>query len=135
MRRVSITDGLAVSLSGLCLVHCVLSLILVPVLAGAAEVLGNPIIHEGGLMLAMLLGALALGQGYLRHRARRPALLGLVGLALMMRALDVPHGGWEAVLTIVGVSVLAVAHLLNARVGATRVPHRHRRLYGSVAVA
>ena len=114
-------DKLAVGLSGLCLIHCVLSVVLVSIFASAGTLLTSPSVHHVGLIGAVLLGALALGQGYAAHGARRPALIGLVGLALMKRALDVPHGSMEVLLTVVGVSILAFAHVLNSRHSA-----RHR---------
>jgi len=50
-------------LSGLCLVHCVATAILLGVLASAGGLLGQPIVHEVGLSLAMIIGAVALGRG------------------------------------------------------------------------
>ena len=50
-------DRIAMGLSGLCLVHCVGTAVLVGILASASGFLGKPIIHEVGLVLAMILGA------------------------------------------------------------------------------
>lgn len=96
--------------------------------------LTDPAVHRLGLVGALLLGTLALGQGYIKHRARRPALVGLVGLALMKRALDVPYESWEVALTITGVCVLALAHWLNARAGAARHGHSLVTLHGPLYV-
>ncbi len=117
MERASlpILDRIAVGLSGLCVVHCVASIVVVSVLSTAGTFLTSPAIHEIGLAGAVMLGALALWQGYSVHRQRRPAMIGLVGLALMTCGLFVPHGWAEVVATIAGVSVLAGAHLMNAR--------------------
>ena len=60
-------DRVAMGLSGLCAVHCVATAILLGLLASAGGLLGNPIIHEVGLTLAMILGAAALGQGIREH--------------------------------------------------------------------
>ena len=54
-------------LSGLCLVHCVATAVLLGLLASAGGLLGRPIIHEVGLTLAMIIGAFALGRGILEH--------------------------------------------------------------------
>ena len=54
-------DRLAIGLSGLCLVHCLGTAVVLALLASAGGILGAPIIHEVGLSLAMLLGAIALG--------------------------------------------------------------------------
>ena len=42
-------------------------------------------------------------------------MVGLAGLMLMACGLVVPHGWAEVAATVAGVSVLAVAHLMNAR--------------------
>jgi hypothetical protein len=49
-------DRMAIGLSGLCLVHCVATTVLLALLASAGGVLGAPIIHEVGLSLAMVMG-------------------------------------------------------------------------------
>ena len=59
---------MAIGLSGLCLVHCVATTVLLALLASAAGgMLGAPWIHEVGLTLAMIMGAFALGRGILEH--------------------------------------------------------------------
>lgn len=107
-------DRLAIGLSAMCIVHCVLSVALVALLS-SATFLTDPIVHRTGLVGAVLLAAVALRQGYIAHRARGPAIVGLVGLSLMTGALFMPHGWTEAAATIVGVSILAFAHLMNVR--------------------
>ena len=107
-------DRMAVGLSGLCVLHCLLSVVLVSLMSTAGTFLTDPSIHQAGLAGAVMLGALALGQGYLTHRAIRPALVGIAGLTLMATGLIVEHGWPEVAVTITGVVVLAAAHLLNA---------------------
>lgn len=111
-------DRMAVGLSGLCVLHCVLSVLLVAALSGGATFFTDPLIHRIGLGGAVVLAAVALGYGYAEHRATRPALIGLGGLAAMTAGLFAPHGWPEIALTVGGVSVLAVAHLMNARLKA-----------------
>jgi len=108
-------DRAGVVLSGLCAVHCVLSVVLVSVLGLGGEVLLSPAIHRVGLMVAVLIGAVALGYGVKRHGKRGPLVLGGAGLALMACAILVGHGLPEAVLTICGVTLVASAHLWNVR--------------------
>src|SRR3982750_3065112 len=88
-------DRLAMGLSGLCLVHCVATAVLLGMLASAGSLLGQPIIHEVGLSLAMILGAAALGRGMREHGFILPSAVGLTGLALMAWALTLPEGGPE----------------------------------------
>ena len=101
-------------LSGLCLVHCVATAVLLGMLASAGSLLGKPIVHEIGLMLAMVLGAVALGRGVRRHGFILPSLVGATGLSLMGWALTLPEGGPEPIFTMTGVLILAFGHHLNA---------------------
>ncbi len=100
-------------LSGLCLVHCLGTAILLGLLASAGGILGKPIVHEVGLTLAMIIGSFALGRGYVEHRFVMPAAIGALGLLVMGAALSLPEGGFEPVYTVVGVSILALGHRLN----------------------
>jgi hypothetical protein len=106
-------DRIAMGLSGLCLVHCVATAILLGVLASAGGLLGQPIIHEVGLTLAMIIGAVALGRGVREHGFILPAMVGLIGLSTMGYALTLPEGGYEPIFTMAGVLMLAFGHRLN----------------------
>lgn len=106
-------DRIAMGLSGLCLVHCAATAVLLGILASAGGVLGKPIIHEVGLMLAMAIGAVALGRGVREHGFVLPAIVGMTGLSIMAYALTLPEGGPEPVFTVAGVMVLALGHRLN----------------------
>lgn len=108
-------DQAAISLSALCVVHCVGSAIIITLLASAGGILLHPIIHEIGLAVAIALAALGLGRGFLAHGFVLPASIGGVGLGIMAVALMVPHGGSEAVCTIIGVALVALGHHLNGR--------------------
>ena len=112
--RSSRLDRLAMSLSGLCLVHCLASAVILALLSASAGVLGAPIIHEIGLVLAMILGSVALGRGAREHGFLLPSAIGALGLGMMAVALTMPHGGPEAMVTIAGVLTLALGHKLNA---------------------
>jgi hypothetical protein len=110
-------DRLAIGLSGLCLVHCVATTVMLALLASAGGILGAPIIHEVGLTLAMAMGLLALGRGILEHGYTMPSAVGGLGLGVMAGALTMPHDGTEALYTIVGVAILALGHRLNGIAG------------------
>lgn len=107
-------DRIAMGVSGLCLVHCAATAVLVGLLASAGGFLGKPIIHEVGLIIAMLLGTLALGRGIREHGFILPAAVGLTGLSMMAYALTLPEGGYEPLYTVAGVTMLALGHRLNA---------------------
>lgn len=106
-------DRIAMGLSGLCLVHCIATAILLGLLATAGGILGSPIIHEVGLMLAMIIGTIALVRGVREHGFVLPAVVGALGLGVMAFALSLPEGGHEPIYTVVGVMVLALGHRLN----------------------
>lgn len=108
-------DRAGIFLSGLCLVHCLLGLVIVSVLGLGGGVLLAPEIHRAGLALAVVIGVVALGAGFFRHGRSAPLMLGAVGLTLMALGLLAEHGPSEAVLTIGGVSIVAIAHLWNLR--------------------
>ena len=107
-------DRFAMGLSGLCLVHCLATTVLLALVSAAGGVLGAPIIHEVGLSLAMIMGAIALGRGILEHGYSMPSAVGGLGLGVMAGALTLPHDGSEAMYTIVGVAILALGHRLNS---------------------
>jgi len=108
-------DRTGIVLSGLCAVHCLLSIVLVSVLGLGGQALLSPAIHEVGLMLAIVVGVVTLGIGAVRHGLLGPLLIGACGIALMAGALLVGHGPPEAVLTIAGVALVATAHIRNLR--------------------
>ena len=106
-------DRLAIGLSGLCLVHCLGTTVVLALLASAGGMLGAPIIHEVGLTLAMLLGTISLGKGIFEHGYTMPSSVGGLGLGVMAGALTLPHDGSEAIYTVLGVAILALGHRLN----------------------
>jgi hypothetical protein len=108
-------DRLGIALSGLCLVHCIASAVLVAVLASAGGALLDHRIHAVGLVLAILLGLVALGRGIAEHGFMMPAAIGGLGLGVMCGALTLPHDSGEVLYTLAGVAILALGHDLNRR--------------------
>ncbi|HEX8583187.1 MAG TPA: MerC domain-containing protein [Allosphingosinicella sp.] len=108
-------DRVGIALSGLCLVHCLASAIFVAIMASAGGLLLDPIVHEVGLVLAILLGTLALGRGILEHGFMMPSAVGGLGLGVMGGSMMLEHGGWSTVYTVIGVLILALGHDLNRR--------------------
>jgi hypothetical protein len=112
-------DRIGLSLSVLCAVHCVGTLVLVAGLGIGGSVLLDPVIHRVGLVLAMLVVGVAIGAGALRHRKPAPFVIAMMGLTFMGGGMAAPRESEEAILTIIGVSLVALAHVLNVR-------HLHR---------
>jgi hypothetical protein len=106
-------DRMAIGLSGLCLVHCLATAVILGLVASAGGILGSHWIHEVGLTMAMGLGAIALGRGVFEHGFMMPSAVGGLGLGVMAGALTLPHDGTEALYTVVGVGILALGHRLN----------------------
>jgi hypothetical protein len=108
-------DRAGMFLSGACAVHCLVSIILVSGLGIGGEFFLLPDIHRVGLLLATLIAGVAIGWGALRHRMAAPFVVAMTGLTFMGAALAVPHGYKEAVLTIIGVALVSLGHILNLR--------------------
>jgi len=106
-------DRIAMGISGLCLVHCLSTAVLLGLISAAGSTLGAPWIHEVGLTLAMMLGSVALVRGILEHGFMMPSAVGGLGLGVMAGALTLPHNGTEAAYTVAGVLILALGHRLN----------------------
>ncbi|VVT12997.1 conserved membrane hypothetical protein [Sphingomonas sp. EC-HK361] len=125
MRRMTTTryawfpglDRLAIGLSGLCVVHCLASAVLLAMLSTVGGLLADPIFHEVGLTIAIGLGAVALGRGVMAHGYIMPVAMGSLGLGIMAGAITLPHdaGHAETIWTVIGVGLLAMGHDLNRR--------------------
>jgi MerC mercury resistance protein len=89
--------------------------VIVTILASAGGFLVHPAVHEIGLTIAMILGAVALWQGVRTHGYVMPVWVGSLGLGVMAGALTMPHGGAETAYTIIGVMIVALGHDLNRR--------------------
>ncbi|MEJ2602423.1 MAG: MerC domain-containing protein [Gammaproteobacteria bacterium] len=112
-------DRLAVTLSGVCLVHCLLlsaAAISAPALVSLSFDAGWT--HLAMLVLVIPVSILALPRGYREHG--RPQVLWLGGLGMTLLALGATVGhhlygpAADTALTVSGALTLAAAHLLNA---------------------
>ena len=108
-------DRIGIGLSGLCALHCLASIVLVSGLGIGGEFFLAPDIHRWGLAVATLVAAVAIGWGALRHKMAAPFVIAMTGLTFMGGALAVPHGYKEAILTIIGVALVSLGHILNLR--------------------
>jgi hypothetical protein len=108
-------DHVGIGLAGLCAVHCLATLVLVSALGLGGHFLLQENIHRIGLFLALVVAAVAIGWGMLRHRRILPFAIASTGLGFMGWALLVPHGANEFLLTLLGVTIVSLAHFLNLR--------------------
>jgi hypothetical protein len=108
-------DRMGMLLSCLCAVHCVLGIVIVAGLGLGGGMLLDPIFHRVGLLLATVIAGVAIGIGAIQHRRAAPFVVAMTGLTFMGGGLAVDHGLEEAVLTVIGVSLVALGHVLNLR--------------------
>jgi len=117
--------GLALSVS--CLVHCLalpLALVMAPALAlwlGGTE----STVHWLLFVIAALVSGGALYTGFRRHGTALVVVVGVLGLLVMgVAAAHVFGASLEAALTLIGASILALAHVVNLRLAGVGVPQR-----------
>ena len=108
-------DQLGIGLAGLCALHCMITMVVVSALGLGGHFLLEENIHRIGLALAVGVAAVAIGWGVLRHRRMLPFVVAMTGLVLMAAALVVQHGSNELLLTLAGVSIVSLGHVLNLR--------------------
>lgn len=108
-------DQLGIGLASLCALHCVATIVLVSILGLGGHFLLEPAIHRIGLAAALVIAAVAIGWGALKHRRAAPFVVAMMGLTFMGGALALPHGNDEILLTLIGVTLVSLAHLLNLR--------------------
>ncbi len=108
-------DQLGIGIAGLCALHCIATVLVVSGLGIGGHFLLAPEIHRFGLAAALVVAAVAIGWGALRHRRTAPFVVAMMGLTFMGGALAVPHGNQEFILTLIGVALVSVGHLLNMR--------------------
>jgi hypothetical protein len=113
--KTGVIDRIGITVSGLCVVHCIASAVGVAMLASAGSILLDPIFHEVGLVIALILGVVGLGRGLFEHGFMMPAAIGSLGLGMMAGALSLGHGGGGTVYAVAGVLILALGHDLNRR--------------------
>ena len=127
-------DLLGVGLSLACLIHCLaLPLLLLAAPALSAWLALPEAFHAIVLLLAAPAAALALSDGWRRHRHPYPVAAALTGIALLAAGLAA-HEGWIAaldpetgdrLLTSLGALGLASAHIANWRLRHGEVPSGH----------
>jgi len=106
-------DRIGIGLATLCALHCLAAVVVVSGIGVGGHFLLAPEIHRVGLVLALIIAAVAIGWGAVKHRRAAPFVVAMTGLSFMGGALAVPHGHQEFVLTLIGVLLVSLGHLLN----------------------
>ncbi|MCC5869287.1 MAG: MerC domain-containing protein [Gammaproteobacteria bacterium] len=113
-------DRVAIFLSGLCLLHC----LLLPVVIALFPLLsiglgGDEHFHELLLWFVLPVSTVGLALGWRHHRSVRALTLGVIAMAILAFAATWGHDNLpefiEIALTVLGSLMLAVAHLQNFR--------------------
>lgn len=116
--RPAFLDQVAVALSGLCLLHCLLLPFLIAVLPFLAQ-FGDDHLHAEMLVVVVPVSVVALAIGFRRHRHGGIVVAGIVGLVILAIGGTVAHSAFGLVadrtLTVIGSITLAVTHYRNFR--------------------
>ena len=115
----SISDNTAISLSLLCIIHCLaLPLIIVMLPALTIFNLQDEAVHFWMLAAVIPTSLFALTMGCRKHNNYNVIGLGIVGLTIILASAFLGHvfgETGETVLTTVGAIFIAVVHLINQR--------------------
>jgi hypothetical protein len=113
-RNKHLLDITAISLSFLCLIHCLALPLLIAVLPlWGMQFVADEHVHVVLLFFALPVSTLGLWLGARCYRHRWYMLIGFTGLALMLFATVSSAEVLEHALTVGGVLLVAVAHILN----------------------
>lgn len=114
-----VADRVGILASAICIVHCLLLPLLVPLLPLLAGVAETESVHEGLLVLLTFCAVLAFVPGFRAHRAWSVLAFGGLGVVLLaagVLAHDWPLlAGFDTPLTVIGGLVLVATHGVNLR--------------------
>ena len=117
-RQKAILDKVAVGLSGLCLLHCLLLPFVVAVLPFLGQ-FGNNHFHAELLLFVVPVSVIALGVGYRRHHRVAVLVFGAVGLIILAVGGTYVHDAYgemaDRAMTVTGSLILAFTHFKNFR--------------------
>ena len=114
------SDKTAISLSALCLVHCLLVPSFLVFLSGYVSLsYNNELIHYAILFIAIPVSIYALITGVRNHKSFSFLYLGLIGIISLILAVTLGAQIWgevgEKALTTVGALLVAISHFKNYR--------------------
>ncbi|MZG29483.1 MAG: MerC domain-containing protein [Nitrospinae bacterium] len=116
----AITDKLAIGLSLMCAIHCLVITSLLALLPSMAALpLDNEYFHIWMVVIVIPSSAYALTLGCKQHKRYQLLILGSIGLTLLVLAVGLGEErigeGGEKILTILGAGFVAVGHWFNFR--------------------
>lgn len=114
-------DRVAMTLSALCLIHCLLVPIFITALPLLAQ-FNDSHFHAQLLIVVIPVSLIAYGLGYPRHRNKSIVAWGIAGIAIMFVGGTVAHDNFgtlaDTALTTAGSLILATSHYFNNRLTA-----------------
>lgn len=119
-QRMAFLDRFAMMLSGICMIHCLVT----PLLVALLPILGIALLSDREfhwLLLVLVLPASiwALASGCRRHRRFTIAVIGVTGLVILVSIGIAGHQIFgedgERFVTSIGSATVAIAHLMNYR--------------------
>jgi len=120
--RPAILDRLAVVLSGLCLVHCLLLPFAVAILPFLGQ-FSDDHLHAVMLIVVIPVSVIALAFGFRRHKRAGVVISGAIGLMILAIGGTIAHSALglaaDRTLTVIGSFTLAGAHYFNFHLSGT----------------
>lgn len=124
-------DVIAISLSGICAIHCLLTpiaLIIFPIMG--LTVLTHTLFHKLMFFLILPTSLIAFFLGCRQHKDSRVIMLGIIGFAVLFFAAFWGHSvlgtSNERIITIIGGTIMATGHVRNFRLcRQTSCGHHH----------
>ncbi|MCH9697300.1 MAG: MerC domain-containing protein [Gammaproteobacteria bacterium] len=109
-------DILGATISGLCIIHCMLTpvLLIMGISMAGLSFLESEWVHQLLAVPMVLLLVWSISHGWRIHRQRQPVLFGLAGLLLLIASLSTTDV-LETCLAVSAGLILILAHLLNRK--------------------
>ena len=119
-------DRVAMTLSALCLLHCLLLPLFIAALPLLAQ-FNDSHFHAQLLLVVIPVSLIAFGLGYARHGNRTIIAWGIVGIAIMFVGGTLAHDYFgtlaDTLLTVGGSLILATSHFFNNRLTGHAIAH------------
>lgn len=127
-------DRWGIFLSGLCLVHCLLTPIIIFLIPWLEAYLREEIFHALLFIIILPLAFITFYSGHKIHRSKRPIILGTLGIAFLASDLILPESMHEIAflhtgLTIFGSLLLVGAHYFNWHCHCHHDHHDHPHIH------
>ncbi len=113
------TDKIAISLSMLCAIHCLILPLFILSLPNLSllQFINNESFHLWMLLVVIPTSLCALTLGCKKHGRYHLFVYGVIGLAVMILAILLTEvflsESWEKILTVIGASIIAIGHYKN----------------------